>query len=241
MADKAYRSVSALLVLLVLAIGISRVQAKTRVALELVLALDISSSVDEAEFELQRQGLANAFLHRDVINAIHAVGGIAVSVVYWAGNTQQANVVEWMAVGDEVSAAKLAVKIASSPRIFAGLTDISGAINYSVELLENNDFDGRRRAIDVSGDGTSDALRDRLARDNAVARDLTINGLVILNEDYDLAELANINIRNHYANNVIGGKGAFMMSARDFEDFHVAIRRKLVREIFGPNIALLAK
>ena len=220
---------------------IPKVWAKTPVALELVLAVDVSTSVDASEFELQRQGLANAFLHRDVLNAIYAVGegGIAVSVVYWAGSSQQVTIVDWMVVRDELSAATMAQKIFTASRSFSGLTDISGAIVYSTASIENNGYLGQRRAIDISGDGFSDARRDAAARNIAVALDITINGLIIFSKDVDLMDLANIAIRNHFANHVIGGEGAFMMSARDFEDFHIAIRRKLVREIFGPNIAAL--
>ena len=209
------------------------------VDLELVLAIDTSTSVDEAEFRLQRQGLAEAFLHPEVIGAIQAAGdlGIAVAVVEWSGRNRQQTVVDWMHVRGQGSAAELSSRIAGAPRALNGMTDIAGAIRYSVLQIEGNTYDGRRRAIDISGDGSSDSMRSGRERDRAVARGITINGLVIYNEDIDLAELAKIDVREHYANSVIGGNGAFMMTAADFDDFRVAIRRKLVREITGPATA----
>ena len=206
------------------------------VHLELVLAVDTSTSVDDQEFELQTSGLADAFLHPDVVNAIRLAGplGIAVSVVHWAGRNQQATLVDWQLVRDGDTAAALSSKIAASPRRIRGLTDIAGAIAFSAASMEANQYAGERRVIDISGDGSSDAASSQAARDEANARGITINGLVIQQYDYSLGELANIDVREHFANNVIGGPGAFMMTASDFVDFRVAIRRKLVREITGP-------
>ncbi len=206
------------------------------VELQLVLAIDTSTSVDEREFALQTEGLANAFLHPDVVNAIRLVGprGIAVSVTHWAGQNRQSTVVGWHLLHDGQDAAVLAARIAAVPRIIEGLTDIAGAIDHAAASIGSNAYEGERRVIDISGDGSSDAASSRAARDNANARGITVNGLVIHQQDYSLGELANIDLREHYANNVIGGPGAFMMTASDFEDFRVAIRRKLVREIIGP-------
>lgn len=206
------------------------------VELQLVLAIDTSTSVDEREFALQTEGLANAFLHPDVVNAIRLVGprGIAVSVTHWAGQNRQSTVVGWHLLHDGQDAAVLAARIAAVPRIIEGLTDIAGAIDHAAASIGSNAYEGERRVIDISGDGSSDAASSRAARDNANARGITVNGLVIHQQDYSLGELANVDLREHYANNVIGGPGAFMMTASDFEDFRVAIRRKLVREIIGP-------
>ena len=211
-------------------------RAQQAVELELVLAIDTSTSVDERELELQTQGLANAFMHPDVVNAIRLAGprGIAVSVTHWAGQSRQATVVGWHLLRDGQTAAELASRIAAVPRTIQGLTDIAGAIDHAAAGIESNGFQGERRVIDISGDGSSDAASSRAARDAANARGITINGLVIHQQDYSLGELANIDLREHYANNVIGGPGAFMMTASDFEDFALAIRRKLVREIIGP-------
>ncbi len=213
--------------------------AQQRVDLELVLAIDTSTSVDATEFRLQRGGLADAFRHPDVIGAIEAAGdlGIAVTVVQWSGRARQRTVVDWMHIRNGRDAAFFADRIATARRAIEGMTDIAGAVDFGVARLNDNAFAGRRQVIDISGDGSSDAARSEMARDRAVARGVTVNGLVIYNEDIDLAELAKIDVRDHYANHVIGGVGAFMMTAADFEDFRIAIRKKLVREITGPATA----
>jgi pyruvate/2-oxoacid:ferredoxin oxidoreductase beta subunit len=216
--------------------SVARAQTAQPVDLELVLAVDTSTSVDEKEFALQTQGLAEAFLHPDVVNAIRLAGrnGVAVSVVHWAGQGAQATAVDWFVVRDSTSAAALSRRIAATTRALNGMTDIAGVLQFSMRSILSNDLDGARRVIDVSGDGTGDAGKDAAARDAALAQGIVVNGLVINNVDYSLGELANIDLYSHYRDNVIGGPGAFLMTAKDYDDFRVAIRRKLVREIIGP-------
>ena len=169
------------------------------VDLELVLAVDTSTSVDPQEFALQSQGLAEAFLHPDVVAAIRFAGtqGVAVALVQWAGEARQATAVDWHVVRDGRTAAELSARISAAPRAIRGLTDIAGAIGFSVNSIEANDYLGARRVIDISGDGSSDARRSEAARDAANANGITINGLVIHNKDIDLGELANIDLRDH--------------------------------------------
>lgn len=219
-----------------------RAQAVQAVDLELVLAIDVSTSVDAAEFELQRQGLSRAFLHPDVVGAVGAAGdlGIAVAVIQWSGRGRQHLSVDWTHIIDAASAAGLARRIAAAPRSIDGMTAIGDAIDFSAAALTDNGYRGQRQVIDVSGDGTGDAARSAAARDRAVARGIIVNGLVIDNEDIDLGELAKLDVRAHYANHVIGGFGAFLMNATDFVDFRTVIRRKLVREIIGPATASLS-
>ncbi len=219
----------------------AQAQPPTPVALELVLAIDTSTSVDEQEFRLQRNGIANAFRHPDVIAAIEQAGGdgLAVTLVQWSGPGQQRTTVGWTLVRDAISANRFAESVSRMPRLLNGFTDIGGAIRYSAQRMQNNSFAGLRRVIDISGDGTSNATLSGMERDRAVALGATVNGLVIYNEEYDLGELAKINLREFYEKNVIGGTGAFLMTARDFEDFQVAMRKKLVREIVGPGITRL--
>ncbi len=217
-------------------LGAAPATAQTSVALELVLAVDTSTSVDGAEFALQQQGFAEAFRHPDVIRAIEQVGegGIAVTLVQWSGRGQQRVSVDWTRVRNTSDAQVLAAKIARSGRLMSGFTDIAGAIGFSLRRFQNNGFEGRRRVIDVSGDGTSNGPSAAAARDAAIASGVTVNGLVIHNEEYDLGELAKINLFDHYKAHVVGGAGAFLMAAKDFYDFRIAIRKKLVREITGP-------
>jgi hypothetical protein len=208
-------------------------QEMQRVDLELVLAVDTSSSVSPGEFNLQMRGLAEAFRHPAVQAAIRASGdlGIAVSLVQWSDNRKQTVAVDWVAVYDGASADVFAAEIDNTPRyLIGGGTAIGGAVLFSMRQLQINDFEGRRKVIDVSGDGrTNQGSSPARARDLAVAAGITINGLAILNEDV-LVDL-------HYEANVIGGTGAFVMRADSYQDFADAILEKLVKEIEGVPIA----
>jgi len=217
-------------------IGVLPARAQASVALELVLAVDTSTSVDGREFALQQRGFAEAFRHPDVIRAIERAGGggVAVSLVHWAGRGRQRTSVGWTIVRDAKGAEELASKIERSGRLLDGFTDIAGALGFSLRALRGNGLEGRRKVIDVSGDGTSNGPSAAAARDAAIASGVTVNGLVIHNEEYDLGELAKINLFDHYKAHVVGGPGAFLMAAKDFDDFRSAIRKKLVREITGP-------
>jgi len=222
--------------IVVLALLLSAAPAIAQQAVELVLAIDTSTSVNDAEYELQRTGLAEAFLHPRILSAIKGLGpkGMAVSIVQWAGRSEQVLARKWVLVNSETSARKFSNSIRSMPRQLSGFTDIANAIRFSVTQLENNNFNGQRLAIDVSGDGTSDRNNPAIARDEAILRGITINGLIIHSIEYDLGELARIELVDHYRNRVIGGLGAFLLEAENFEDFAVSIRKKLYREISGP-------
>ncbi len=199
------------------------------VALELVLAVDASSSVDFAEFDLQARGLAAAFRDPAVHDALRSIGepGIAVTVLQWAGARRQKLAVPWRRLGDAADAVALAEALAAMPRyVVRGGTAIGDALKVATEVIETNGFEGRRRVIDVSGDGRSNMGRPPgYLRAEAVARGITINGLAILNEE--------AGVDRYYLDNVIGGDGAFLMTAANYQDFAQAIRRKLVREISG--------
>jgi hypothetical protein len=203
------------------------------VDLELVLAVDASSSVSAAEFDLQMRGLSEAFRSREVIQAIQASGdlGIAVSLIQWSDNRKQFVAVDWTAVRDSASAERLAGEIERSPRfLIGGGTAIGGALKFAIRQIETNAFAGRRKVIDVSGDGrTNQGSQPADMRDAAVALGITINGLAILNEDPV--------VDGYYRANVIGGTGAFVMTAKDYESFALAILAKLIKEIAGVPIA----
>jgi hypothetical protein len=203
------------------------VAAGTPVELELVLAVDVSSSVDDGEFELQMRGIAAAFRHPGVQAAIHAAGdrGIAVTVIQWSEFVHQRKIIDWTLVRNAADAAALATDIATAGRaIPGGGTAIYGAIEFALHEFVANGFDGQRRVIDVSGDGRSDLLvPTTAARDRAVSRGVAINGLVILNDEPDLDR--------YYRANVIGGADAFVTRVDDFKDFAAAMVTKLIREI----------
>jgi hypothetical protein len=201
--------------------------AATAVDLELVLAVDASGSVNQTRFELQRQGYAAAFRDDRVIRAIAAGshGAIAVTVMQWTGPTLHVAVIDWTLVRDRASAGALADRIAAVPRqLFGGGTSLSGAIDHAMALLSADPYRGDRRVIDISGDGSNNRGRPAtLARDEAVRQGVVINGLPILSVEPDLDLW--------YRENVIGGPGAFLVVAQDFDAFAEAIVSKLVNEI----------
>jgi len=209
------------------------------VELELVLAVDVSSSVDPVEYALQMRGYSQAFRHRDVIAAISAVGdrGIAVTLVQWSDRGSRATSVDWVLLRNRHGAEQFATTIDVAPRLLKGFTSIGGAINFSVAEIEQNRFEGRRKVIDISGDGSSTDRSPAAERDRAVARGVTINGAVILDEDY--SGVASVDLPAYYDRHVVGGTGAFLVTADNFRDFATVIRRKLLREITGPGVAVL--
>jgi len=207
--------------------------AAEAVALELVLAVDASASVQRGEFDLQARGLAGAFRHERVLAALEALGErrIAVTIVQWSGPARQRVAVPWTLIGNSAQSRGFARQIDRMPRfVTSGGTALGQAIAFSRQHFGNNGYEGARRVIDVSGDGRANMGRepDR-ARDAAVGAGITINGLAILNEESG--------VDRYYADHVIGGSGAFLMTARSYETFARAIRRKLVREITGAGVA----
>ena len=201
--------------------------AQTAVDLQLVLAVDASGSVDQYRFELQKRGYVAAFRHPRVLQAIRSGPNqsIAVTMIQWTGPALQVQVVGWSQVGDEESAATFAAAIERAPRqLFGGGTSISGAIDYAMTLFPKSPFRGPRRVIDVSGDGSNNRGRPvTLARDEAVAAGIGINGLPILALEPDLDR--------YYYDSVIGGPGAFVVAAQNYETFADAILKKLITEI----------
>jgi Protein of unknown function (DUF1194) len=197
--------------------------------LQLVLAVDASGSVDQVRFELQKRGYVAAFRHARVLEAIRSGPNqaIAVTMMQWTGPAMQVQVTGWTWIGDEESAGAFAAAIERAPRqLFGGGTSISGAIDYSMTLFPRSPFRGARRVIDVSGDGANNRGRPvTLARDEAVAAGAGINGLPILALEPDLDR--------YYQDFVIGGPGAFVVVARDYETFGEAILKKLITEIAG--------
>jgi len=216
-----------LAVLLAPLLAATPARAGERVDLALVIAVDVSRSIDDEEFELQRTGYAAAFRHPRVVEAIGAgaVGAIAVTYVQWSGAKSQEQMIGWTVLRDAASAGGFADRLARlERRVPGGSTSISGAIDFSMHLLAAAGFETRRRIVDLSGDGSNNSGRlAAYARDEAVAAGIVINGLVILNEE-PLLDL-------YYRENVIGGPGAFLMAAAEFDDFAAAILGKLIREI----------
>ena len=202
--------------------------ARQAVDLELVIATDVSPSIDEAEARLQREGIAEAFLNPQVVQAIQAgsLGRIGVAYIDFSSRAYNKIVLNWQVVRDKTTAAAFASALRNAPPSFGRHTSISEAIGLASLLLEANDLDGTKKAIDISGDGPNNWGPDiALARNDAVAQNITINGLPILGEG------AFPGLDRYFSNCVIGGKGAFIVVAQGFQDFARAIRNKLILEI----------
>jgi Protein of unknown function (DUF1194) len=233
------RAVRAFLVVGLIAIaGWTPSRAAERVDLLLVLAADISQSVDEVKFQLQRSGYAAAFSDSRVIEAIRSGpnGRIAVAFVEWSGPSSQRIVIDWMVISDDKKARLFGDHLVEAPRAFANSTSISAGIDFAVAQLDQAPYETRRRVIDVSGDGDNNGGRDvTTARDEAIAKGVTINGLVILTEASTPWNPLHTNplggLANYYRNNVIGGPGAFVMVAANSNSFGDVIIKKLIAEI----------
>jgi hypothetical protein len=204
--------------------------AGTAVDLELVLAVDVSGSVDSSEYALQKTGYVNAFNSAGIAAAIASgtIGKIAVTYVEWSGSSEQQTQVGWTLIDSAASAQAFATAINGVSRAFAGSTAPGSAINYSVPLFTNA-YDGTRQVIDVSGDGAqNDGANTLAARNAALAGDVdAINGLPILGSE--------ANLDTWYGANIVGGAGSFLEVAATFSDFSTAVDNKLVREI-GPSV-----
>jgi hypothetical protein len=227
-----------LLALVVVTAGhISPARAE-QVDLLLVLASDVSRSVDHPKFLLQRQGYAAAISDPRVMAAITSgpYQRIAVCFLEWAGITSQKVVIDWTLIGDEGSARIFSDQLLEAPRSFADRTSISGALYFALKQIERAPYEAGRHAIDMSGDGTNNSGPEvTSARDEVLSKGVTINGLVILTlaPGPGLSEHTNPagGIEKYYRDNVIGGPGAFVVVADDHNSFGQAIIKKLIAEI----------
>jgi len=210
------------------------------VDLALVLAVDVSGSVDEEEAVLQRRGYVDAIADPRIVKAITSgiLGRIAVTYFEWAGDGWQMPVTGWTVIDSAASAGAFAAKLSDAPIGRGPWTSIADAIDFAAALHEQNPYEPTRRVIDLSGDGpnnTGGTLPQ--ARDDAVARRITINGLAIMNGRSNFGRIPMPNLDLYYRHCVIGGPGAFVIVANGFQDFARAIRRKLILEIAGETPA----
>lgn len=204
-------------------------RSTSTVDLVLILALDVSGSVNDREFDLQKTGLARAFRHPSIIEAISQGRSkrIAVSVVQWSGYREQTISIPWTVIANPAAATHFANKLTTMRRAYSyplGVTNIAAVIRYATRMALAAPYAADRRVVDISGDGKSNVLEPpETARDEAIRAGMTVNGLAILNETPDLTD--------YYRNHVIGGPGAFVIKANDYDDYARAILRKLIREI----------
>lgn len=218
--------------------GVPAHAAPPPVDVALVLVTDVSRSIDDGEYDLEKHGYAAAFTDQRVINAVTGgiIGAIAVSYVEFAGDGQAKTVLDWTTIHDAASAHGFADRLLAAPRSFWGRTAISGGIDHAMQMFAEAPVTPTHRMIDVCGDGTNNAGRDiTAARDDAVAAGVTINGLAIINERPVYWAFAHVQppggLDNYYRQNVTGGPGSFVLVVHDFASFQEAMTRKLVSEI----------
>jgi hypothetical protein len=204
--------------------------------LALVLAVDTSGSIDDAEHRLQTEGLAAAFRDPDVLAALDAAGTVLVAAIFWGEKDASRDILGWHAIRDPFDAARFAALIEGRPRTAGGMTHLGAALDAALDLLAAPGLCADRAVINVSGDGRDTGnppyyIGDPVgaARTRAAARDVTVNGLAILSDEPDLAR--------YYARMVITGPGAFVTEIAGLPDFAEAIRRKIIREIGRPLLA----
>ncbi|MEJ0097364.1 MAG: DUF1194 domain-containing protein [Bauldia sp.] len=217
--------------------GTPALAAATAVDVELVLAVDVSRSMDMDEQRVQRDGYVDAFRNPDIIQAITSgpIGQIAVTYFEWSGPDFQAVAAPWTLIRNAADAAAFADKLAAAPINREMRTSISGALGFGAAQFDGNGFTAERRAIDVSGDGPNNAGPPVVpVRDAVVAKGIVINGLPILLRPSMHADAFGLpNLDQYYQQCVVGGPGSFMIPVTETDNFRTAIRRKLIIEISG--------
>jgi uncharacterized protein DUF1194 len=229
-----------IIALVVALVRMAPARAADDVDLALVLVTDVSRSIDDSEFTLEKNGYAAAITSNQVLTAIRngPLGAIAVAYVEFASGFEVKTVLDWSVIRDPASAQAFVDRLTAAPRSYWGRTAISAGIDHAVGMLAENNLNASRRAIDVCGDGTNNAGREvSEARDDAVKAGITINGLAIINEHPVSWTFAHVQppggLPRYYQENVTGGPGSFVMEVRDFKAFGDAMTRKLVAEIAG--------
>ncbi|OAE99060.1 hypothetical protein AYJ54_33930 [Bradyrhizobium centrolobii] len=206
------------------------------VNLELVIAVDVSYSMDMDELAIQREGYAQAIVSKAFLQALRAVPGSKVAVTYfeWSMSGDEKIIIPWSVIDGPGSAAAVAAEIMETPIRRGSSTSISGAINFALQLFDENPHRGSRRVIDISGDGpNNDGAPVTGARDAALAKGIIINGLPIMVKEPSISTVDIEHLDLYYEDCVIGGPGAFIMTIKDRKNFQEAIRTKLVLEVAG--------
>lgn len=206
------------------------------VDVELVLAVDVSYSMDLDELAVQREGYAQAITSSEFLQALKSGrrGKVAVTYFEWAASNDQKIVIPWRLIDGPESAGAVADEIMKAPIRRASRTSISGAINFAMPLFDNSGYHGTRRVIDISGDGPNNNGEPvQIARDAALQKGVTINGLPIMVKEASYSTMDIDNLDWYYEDCVIGGPGAFMITIKGRDQFKEAIRTKLILEVAG--------
>jgi hypothetical protein len=204
------------------------------VDLELVLAVDVSRSIDEVEAELQRRGYIEAMSDGRVIDAILSGEHRRIALHYfeWAGTHYQAPVIDWTLIDSAAAAHRWSEKLSEAPRTSQSWTAVGAALAFAGQRFERSGYSSRRRVIDVSGDGrTNDGPPAETVRDQLVEKGIVINGLPVMMNRTNFGRPPDTTLDKYYEEKVAGGPGSFTIVAVNFEDFGRAVRTKLIREI----------
>src|SRR5215468_8450514 len=210
--------------------------SKSAVDVELILAVDVSYSMDMDELAIQREGYAQAIISKEFLQALKSGpnGKIAVTYFVWAASTDQKIIIPWRLIDGPETAAAVANEIMKTPIRRASRTSISGAINFAMPLFEENNYRGLRRVIDISGDGpNNNGYPVTAARDAALEKGIIINGLPIMVKEPSYSTMDIDNLDFYYEDCVIGGPGSFVVTIKDRDKFKEAIRTKLLLEVAG--------
>lgn len=211
-------------------------EATPSVDVELILAVDVSYSMDMDELAIQREGYAQAIVSKEFLQALKSGPNGKISVTYfeWAASSDQKIIIPWRVIEGPESADAVAGEIMKTPIRRASRTSISGAINFAMPLFDENPHRGLRRVIDISGDGpNNNGSPVTIARDAALERGIVINGLPIMVKEPSYSTMDIDNLDFYYEDCVIGGPGAFVVTIKDREKFKEAIRTKLLLEVAG--------
>jgi uncharacterized protein DUF1194 len=206
------------------------------VDVELVLAVDVSYSMDMDELAVQREGYAQALVSKEFLQALKSLPNGKISITYfeWAASSDQKIIIPWRLIDGPETADAVAEEILKTPIRRASRTSISGAIYFAMPLFEANPYHGLRRVIDISGDGPNNNGAPVLgARDTALAKGITINGLPIMVKEPSYSTMDIDNLDWYYEDCVIGGPGSFVVAIKDKDKFREAIRTKLLLEVAG--------
>jgi len=211
-------------------------EATPSVDVELVLAVDVSYSMDMDELAIQREGYAQAIVSKEFLQALKTGPNGKISVTYfeWAASTDQKIIIPWRVIDGPETADAVANEIMKAPIRRASRTSISGAINFAMPLFDEDPHRGLRRVIDISGDGpNNNGIPVVTARDAALEKGVIINGLPIMVKEPSYSTMDIDNLDFYYEDCVIGGPGSFVVTIRDREKFKEAIRTKLLLEVAG--------
>jgi Protein of unknown function (DUF1194) len=211
-------------------------EATPSVDIELILAVDVSYSMDMDELAIQREGYAQAIVSKEFLQALKTGPNGKISITYfeWAASSDQKIIIPWRVIDGPETADAVANEIMRTPIRRASRTSISGAINFAMPLFDENPYRGLRRVIDISGDGpNNNGTPVTGARDAALEKGITINGLPIMVKEPSYSTMDIDNLDFYYEDCVIGGPGSFVVSIKDRDKFKEAIRTKLLLEVAG--------